>query len=171
MQFSTTPSPAELREASRLLRPPNFWLKFLGASWYATLLAVIALGVIVVALVGHRQVNWTSVAILLGLAVFRFGIAWTRWRDRVEKGMAAALPGAGTRTLDPTGIRSTLVNGVTSFAPWSSYGKWIEGKSVFIVTGTGQPLILPLGDNSPDMVRGLLQSQIRPGPTAPGSIG
>ena len=162
MQFQSPSTPAQFSETARLTRPKNYWLRLLGLNWYASLLVIIAFGVLVAPLVTHEPVKWNAFGILLALAAFRFGISYTRLQDRTKKALAAAHPGPGTWTLEPAGIRSTLANGATGFVPWTSYDKWVEGKSVFVVTGPSiPPVVLPVDDSTRDMLRGTLQSNIR----------
>jgi hypothetical protein len=161
MQLKTDLSPGEIREASRLLRPKNFWLNFLLASWYATALLIVAIAVLVNnTLIEHEPPKWNAIAICLVLAAIRYSISWSRWNARQVKAAGALKPGVGTRSLESTGIQTTLATGATSFVPWSSYNKWVEGETVFVVTGSAGPVILPVDMGNRDSLRGLLQSRI-----------
>jgi hypothetical protein len=161
MQLKTDLSPGELREAGRLLRPRNFWWKFLLASWYATALLIVAIAVLIDnTLIEHEPPKWEAILVCLALAAFRYGISWTRWNARLTKAAGTLKPGPGTRTLESSGIRTTLENGATSFTPWSSYTKWVAGDTVFVVTGSGGSVVLPVDQSNRDSLRGLLQSHI-----------
>src|ERR1700735_5377006 len=137
MQLKTELSPGEIREASRLLRPKKFWLKFLMASWYATALLVVAIVVMIDnTLIDHQPPKWNAIGICFGVAAIRYTISWSRWNARQTKAMVALKPVAGTRSLESGGIQTTLASGASNFVPWSSYDKWIEGESVFVLTGS-----------------------------------
>ena len=161
MQLKTELSPVEIREASRLLRPKNFWLKFLLASWYATALLAVAIVVLINnILIEHEPPKWEAIGICFGVAAIRYTIAWSRWNDRLKKAQGALHPGPGTRSLESGGIQTTLASGASNFVPWSSYNKWVEGETVFVLTGSAGLVVVPVDSGNRDSLRGLLQSRI-----------
>lgn len=161
MQLKTELSPAELREASRLLRPKNFWWKFLLASWYAIALVIVGIVVLVDdVLIDHEPPKWGAIGVCFGVAAFRFAISWTRWNARQTKNQGSLNFGTGTRALESGGVQTTLTNGASSFVPWAAYKKWVEGDTVFVLTGSAGPVVLPVDAGNRDALRGLLQSRI-----------
>jgi len=161
MQLKTELSAGEIREASRLLRPKNFWLKFLLASWYATALLLVGMFVLINnTLIQHEPPKWGPIGIFFALAAFRYTVSWSRWNARQAKAQGALTPGTGMRSLESGGIQTTLANGANSFVPWSGYDKWVEGESVFVLTGSAGPVVLPVDTGNRDSLRGLLQSRI-----------
>jgi hypothetical protein len=160
MQVRTNLSQAELRDATRLARPKSFWFRFALANWYATAVCVGIIAVAIHALIEHQQPSWKGLGIFFLLGCVRFAISWNRWNERLKKAGEKANAGLSTRSLDTDGIRTTLVSGASSFAPWSSFTKWTEGKRLFVLTGSDGPVVLPIDEGNRDSLRSLLQSHI-----------
>src|SRR5579875_2438705 len=135
MQVRATVSPSEIQEAARLLRPRRFWLRFFAANWYATALCVVAVGGGINRLIHHEKVNWDVMAIVLAIGVGFISFSWYRWNSALAKIAESASARSGTLSLDADGVRTQLASGTSTFLPWSTYNKWTEGKSVFLLTG------------------------------------
>lgn len=159
MQLRSALTTADIQDAARLARPRFFWLRFLAASWYSTALCVAVLYSIGNALAQHHPINWNDAGLMLGLAALFYGIRWSRWRSRLGRA-AAPRNRAASISIDPDGIRTKQESGATSFAPWASFSKWTEGRSVFVLSGKEGSMILPVDDGNRDSVRALLQGNI-----------
>jgi hypothetical protein len=160
MQVRAAIAPDELKEAARLSRPRYFWLRFFAANWYATAICLLVIGVGVNALIYHEHPKWGSMGIIFAIGAFFIGLSWYRWNARLSKAAGAASARSGTLALDMDGIRTTLVSGASTFVPWSSYSKWAEGRTVFLLTGKDGAAILPIDYGSREAIRGLLMSKI-----------
>lgn len=159
MQIRATLTPSEIKEAVRTSRPNRFWLRFLAANWYSTVLCLLIVGVAINGLLKHQNVRWGPIAGFLAFAAFFLWLSWFRWNARLEKAAAALNAKSGTIALDSDGIRSTFANGGTSFVPWSSFTAWKEGKSIFVLTGESAA-ILPIEDGNRDSIRSLIRAHV-----------
>jgi hypothetical protein len=160
MQVRATISPSELQEAIRMSRSRYFWLRFFAANWYATLICLVVIGVAVNALVHNEHPKWRAMAIMFAIGSFFIGWSWYRSNRGSSAGAKALSARSGTVSLDADGIRTILTSGASTFIPWSSYAKWKEGKSVFLLTGSEGLAILPIEEGSRDAVRGILSSKV-----------
>ncbi|GGA57397.1 hypothetical protein GCM10011507_05930 [Edaphobacter acidisoli] len=160
MQVRATVSASEMQEAARLSRPRRFWLRFFAANWYATALCVIALGAGINALIHHEQVKWDVMGMLLAIGGGFIGFSWYRWNAALAKAAQNASARSGTLSLDADGVRTQLASGTSTFLPWSTYSKWTEGTSVFLLTGNDGATVVPIDDGNRDAIRSLLTSNI-----------
>ena len=161
MQIRAAVSPSELQEAARMSRGRSFWLRFFAANWYGTALLLLVVVVGANGAIHHQQMKWGAMLGFAAICVFFIGLSWYRWNSRLAKIAGASNARSGTLSLESDGIRMTSASGASTFVPWSSYNKWIEGKSVFLLTGNDGTAILPIDDGNRESVRGLLTSQIR----------
>ncbi|HZY63015.1 MAG TPA: YcxB family protein [Edaphobacter sp.] len=160
MQVRATVSATELQEAARLSRPRLFWLKFFAANWYSSVICLLVVGVAINALINHERMNWGAMAMVFAICVGFIGFSWFRWNSSLAKSAEAASARAGTLSLDSDGVRTRLASGTSTFIPWSTYSKWIEGRSVFLVTGNDGTTVIPIDDGNRDAIRSLLMSKI-----------
>jgi len=160
MQIRSTISPLEIREAARLSRPRYFWLRFFAANWYATVICFLVIWAGMNALIHHEHLRWAYLTTMLAIGGFLMGFSWYRWNVSLSKTVEAVSARSGTLSLDSDGVRTTLITGALVFVPWSSYSKWVEGKSIFLLTGSDGATIVPIDDGMRDIVRGLLTSKV-----------
>lgn len=160
MQVRAAASPQEVREAARLLRPRSFWFKFFLANWYATLLCLVALGADANGLLHHRHLPWGPAVGLLAVGAALLGFSWYRWNARLSKAAAAAIERSGTLSLQSSGVQTTLATGASTFVPWSSFTKWREGNSVFVLSGKDGTAIVPIDNGNRESIRSLLKDKI-----------
>ena len=161
MQIRTASAPGEIQEAIRLSRPKNFWFKFFAANWYASFICVAVIVVDVNKMAHGQAPRWDLTALLLAVCGALMGYSWFRWNTKVSNSLRASTARIESLSLDGDGVRVTLRSGTTTFIPWSSYTKWVEGKAVFVVTGKDGAAILPIDDGNREVLRGLLSSHIR----------
>ena len=160
MQVRTASSAAELRDAAWISRSRYFWLKLSARNIHAVMILAILLGIVVLSLVHHVTPKPEQYIESLVVLAFLSLMTWYRWDKTLRNNGAALKPRAGMMSLDGDGIRTTLESGATSFVPWGSYVKWVEGKKVFVLTGSDGPTILPIDEGNRDLLRGKLQSHI-----------
>ena len=160
MQIRTNITPTEVQEAVMLSRSRRFWLKFVAANWYMSLLALGVIGADINVLVNHRTPQWGPTGILLAIATAFIYFSWYRWKTKVSKSLQTANGRIECLSLDPDGVRIKLDSGASTFVPWSSYSRWAEGKSIFLLVGKDGVTIVPADEGSRESVRGLLASQI-----------
>jgi hypothetical protein len=160
MQVRATISPSELQEAVRMSRPKYFWLRFLGANWYATTICLLIVGVAINALVNHEHANWKSMALFFTICASLIGWSWYRSNTAVSAAAKTLSARSGTVSLEADGIRTTLLSGASTFVPWSSFSTWKEGESVFLINGKDGIAILPIDDGFRETMRGILTSQV-----------
>jgi hypothetical protein len=160
MQIRATVSPSELQEAARMSRPRYFWLRFFAANWYSTVICLLVIGVAVDALINHKHPKWGAMAIFFAVFSSLIGLSWYRWNANLSKSAGRVSALSGTLSLDNDGIRTILASGASTFVPWSSYSKWTEGKSIFLLAGRDGSAILPIDDGYRDTIRSLLVSKV-----------
>ena len=160
MRIRTDITPTEVQEAVLLSRPPRFWLKFFAANWYMSLLSLLVIGVDVNVLLHHGTPQRGPTGILLAIAGIFIYFSWSRWKSKVSNSLKTANQKIETLSLDPDGVRIKLNSGASTFVPWSSYSKWTEGESIFLLVGKDGLTILPTDEGNRASVRGLLASQI-----------
>lgn len=160
MQVRSTLTPEEYREAALLSRSKYFWLRFFAANWYASIICLLLLGVGVSDLIHHTQPRWDLMALYLAIFGGFIAFSWYRYNGKIAKVGVAQNAARKSVSLDPDGIRTCLNSGADVFVPWSSYSKWVEGKSVFVLTGDSGTTILPATDGNETSLRGLLESKI-----------
>ena len=161
MQIRTASTSGEIQEAISLSRPKNFWFKFAIANWYATFICVAVIAVDVNQMAHGRAPRWDLTALLVAVCGALVGYSWYRWNARVSNSLRVSTARIESLSLDGDGIRVTLRTGTSTFIPWSSYTKWMEGKTVFLVTGKDGAAILAIEDGNRETIRGLLSSNIR----------
>jgi hypothetical protein len=160
MQVRTASSAAELRDAAWISRSRYFWVKLSARNIHAMMILAVLLGVIVLSLIHHETPKFEQCMEMLVVLAFVCLMTWYRWNKMLKQNGAALKPRAGMMSLDGDGIRTTLETGATSFVPWGSYVKWVEGKKVFVLTGSDGSTILPIDEGNRDLLRGTLQSHI-----------
>ena len=160
MEIRASFTTAELREVARLSRSRFFWLRFLAANWYATLLTAGLIVFVTGAIARHQQMEWRR--LLIGLAVIAglYAYAWFRYTYKFSRLAARSASRNRTATLDSEGIRTLAESGATSFVPWKSFDRCIEGKLIFLLKGNNATMAIPCDDANREMLRGYLRSNI-----------
>jgi hypothetical protein len=126
----TNVTPAEFRQAIKLNRTWRYWLRLVGANWYATVLLLVILWAIVARVAQGKPVQADSIMILL-IPIAFLGFGWARTQRAIERGAQEISDLGGTASLDDDGLHATASSGATSFTPWSIYTGWKEGTEVF----------------------------------------
>lgn len=160
MQIRTDVTPTEVKEAIMLSRPRRFWLRFFAANWYMSLLSLGVIGVDLNTLLHHGTPEWGPTGILLAIAGGFIYFSWFRWNSKVSSSLRTANRRIESLSLDRDGVKIKLRSGASTFVPWSSYSRWIEGKDIFLLVGEDGVTIVPTDEGSRASVRGLLASQI-----------
>lgn len=163
MEFECKLSNAEMQEAVNLNRS--------AVGRTASVIRNVRLGFILVVLViviganltgGSR--NWGAVGGMIAAGAFLIAV-WV-WSTRLRtRRMAQRINGACKRmTVDVNGIGAADAMGMTTFAPWSQFRGWREGKLVFTADDAKGFRTIPksaMSEMQVAEVRGILQSQIR----------
>lgn len=160
IQIRPAATDAEVSEAVTLLRPPDFWVKYLVANWYALAIAVIVIVLDINAVIQGKPVR---IGPTLGLLVFVAAAllySWFRWVGKVSKTLRNAVAHIQDLSVDIDGIRIVTITGAVTAVPWSSYESWLEGKSIFLLKGKDGAVILPVDESNRDMLRSLLESRV-----------
>jgi hypothetical protein len=161
MQIRSQVTPEEVQEAAKFMRPRRFWFRFFTANWYASLLVGVVVGADVLRLNNAKPIPLDQSGILLAVAACMFVLSYFLWNRKVCKNLLAATSRLQSINLDPDGLHMQLITGATTFVPWSSFNKWIEGKTVFVLFGKDGTTILPADDASRDSIRAMMTSNIR----------
>jgi hypothetical protein len=160
MQVRPTVTPAEVREAINLSRSKYFWLKFITANWYATLICAAVIGVDVNLILQGQTPKWGGSAGMLAVGAALMFYSWFRSHSKVSKSLQEASARIENLALDPDGLRIKLNSGTFTFIPWSSYNEWTEGKSIFLLTGKDGAAIIPVDESNRTAIRRLLSNQV-----------
>jgi hypothetical protein len=161
MQIQPAATPQQVQEAAKLMRPRRFWFRFFTANWYASLLVAIVLGANVVRLNNGQPLRLAQSGLLLTMAAAMFVLSYFLWNRKVCKNLQAATARLQSIDLAPEGVRIQLTSGTTTSVPWSSFNKWIEGETVFVLLGKDGTTILPADDATRDSIRAMLVSNVR----------
>jgi hypothetical protein len=95
------------------------------------------------------------------MAAAMFMLSFFLWNRKVCKNLQAATARMQSIDLAPDGVRIQLTTGATTSVPWSSFNKWIEGETVFVLLGKDGTTILPADDATRDSIRAMLVSNVR----------
>ncbi len=160
IQIRPAATAAEVSEAVALLRPPDFWVQFLTANWYACALAALVIVYDVGALaLGRPAYMGISLAVLVLVAAVLL-YSWLRWSSSTSSALRGATERMQDISLDPDGIHMVATTGAVNQIPWSTYDSWLEGRSIFILKGKDGAVILPVDDSNRDMLRVLLETRL-----------
>jgi hypothetical protein len=160
MEIRASFTTAELQEVARLSRSRLFWLRFLAVNWYATTLCVVVICVVVNAEIHHQQVQWRGILIVLAMIAAIYSFAWFRYTRKFSRLAARSAVRNKTCTLDGDGIHIVAESGATSFAPWESFDRCLEGKLIFLLKGNDAVMAIPFDDSNRDSLRGYIRSNI-----------
>ena len=160
MQIRPAATPEEVREAISLSRSRYFWLRFIAANWYMSAIVLVVVGVNVNMLSNHQAPKLGPSALMLAIAAAFIGFSWYRTNTRPANATLAAITRIEGLSLDPDGVRVRLKSGTTTFVPWSSFTKWAEGRTVFVLSGSDGTTILPIDEGNRDALRNLLSSNV-----------
>ena len=163
MEFECKLSDAEMREAVGLNRTGAGRTAAVIRNVRLAFILVVLLVVIVANLTGGSR-NWGAVGGMVAAGVFLVAV-WAWSAGLRTRRMAKRINAACERmTVDANGIGTADALGMTTFASWSQFHGWREGKLVFTVGDAKAFRTIPksaLGEMQVGEVRGILQSQIR----------
>ena len=166
MQFAGKLNEAELREATRMIRPKGQGRRM--ALSYTRL--IIYAGVVIVLLVEsfrhHGRIPPQLIAIRVLILVLVAAVVFYRIRKSSRDSVAkidSSLP--DSIRLESGGVRLDGPYGAQSFQPWTSYTGYREGTHIVLLQRTEKDLynVLAISALSPperDALRGLLQSYL-----------
>ena len=166
MRFHGKLNEAEVKEATRLIRPKGYTWRV--ALTYIRLIvyAAIVIAIVWASIVQHARIPPAVIAIRVALLVVIGGFSIYRFRKSSREAVLAldaSLP--DTLELSPAGVRHHGPNGAEGFQPWTSYTGFREGQHVVLLRRKEKNLfsVLPvsgLSDGERSNLRGLLQQSL-----------
>jgi hypothetical protein len=160
MEIRSSLTAMELREVARLSRSRYFWLRFLAVNWYATLLAGALIVVTTQTAIHHQPLKWRDFLIVLAVVAALYAYSWFRYTRNFSRLAARSASRNRTITLESDGIHSQAESGATSFVPWESYDRCLEGKLIFLLKGNDAVMAIPFDEMTRDSLRTYLRSNI-----------
>lgn len=163
VEFACRLTSTEMREAVRLNRTKvkRMW-------WFVRNLRLIMIaGVLLVVMVANLRTGRRNWGAVVGLACAGALLAAAvKWSSSFSsKRMAKRINAACEQmTVDANGIGTANALGTTTFAPWSQFRGWHEGRLVFTVGDAKAFRTIPksgMSEMQVAEVRGMLQAQIR----------
>ncbi len=166
MQFQGRLNEAEVREATRFVRPKGYETRMMWTYTRLALYALVVLWILFASVIKHqhipRAVLYTRIAILLIIG----GLAYYRYNRGTREAVAtldASLP--DLLLLESAGVRMRGPGTAEGFQPWSSYTGFRQGEHVILLQRqeAGLYQVLPISSMSPDeraKLRGMLEGYI-----------
>ena len=168
MQIDGKPTPAEINEASHIMRSKSIWARYLISQAYGILLLVAILWILISTLLSGKPIPWKGDGLLFAFLAAIVALSWVRIR-RNKRRMQTALNHefADAIQLETSGVKTESNNGANSFTPWSAFKGWRMGKQIALLNYAEgkRTLILPLsGLSAPEQqtLRGTIQSYLGP---------
>lgn len=116
--------------------------------------------VVVNAEIHHQPVEWRGILIVLAIVAALYAYSWFRYTHKLSRLAARSASRNRTITLESDGIHSQAESGATSFVPWESYDRCIEGKLIFLLKGNDAVMAIPFDEMTRDSQRTYLRSNI-----------
>jgi len=163
MQVECQLNHTEMREAFRMNLTPSFWFKTVFTNFRAVFLICVVLAMVAHKIIHKDTHNWQAVVTLSGFAALLIGVYLLRMISRVKKAVNKLNEVCSRMTLDAKGVSTASDSGATSFAPWTHYKRWREGKLVFTIGDVKSFKTLPKSRMSHAQiseVRAILQEHI-----------
>lgn len=166
MQFSGKLDEAEVKEATRFVRPKGYKARMLVTYFRLIIYALIVVWILYSSFVRHAHIPPQVIAIRLGLLALIAVFAYARYRKGSREEVAkldASLP--DTLQLTAEGVRLDGPNGAQGFQPWASYTGFREGQHIMLLQRKEAGLynVVPvsaMGEGERSQLRGLLTSYL-----------
>ncbi|RRA48308.1 hypothetical protein [Acidipila sp. EB88] len=164
MQFQGKLNEAEVREATRFIRPRGYGARMALSYTRLVVYALIVVFILYQSFVRHQHIPPVVLGVRLVILVVIGGAAYVRYRKGSREAVAsldASLP--DTLRLSPEGIHLDGPNGAHSFQPWLAYKSFREGEHVVVLARVEKGMfnVLPLtslGTPERETLRGMLQN-------------
>lgn len=166
MQFAGKLNEAEVREATRIIRPKGHGARMALSYGRLLLYALIVVFLLVASFLHHAKIPPAVIAIRIVILLLVGGLVYYRIRkastDTVAK-LDASLP--DSINLEAGGVRLDGPYGAQSFQPWTAYSGFREGSHIVVLHRNEKGLynVLPISSMSPperESLRGLLQNYL-----------
>ncbi len=163
MQFHGKLNEAEVKEATRLIRPKGYAWRLALTNIRLVVYAVIVIAIVWASIAHHARIPPAVIAIRIALLVVIGGFSIYRYRKSSREAVLALDSSLPDRLdLSPTGVRHHGPNGAEGFQPWTSYTGFREGQHVVVLRRREKNLfsVIPisgLSDGERGDLRGLLQ--------------
>ena len=166
MQFDGKLNEAELREATRFVRPKSYSRRMAGMYVRIAVYALIVAWVLFQTFVRHAHIPTSIVVSRILILVLIIGFFFFRYRKNTRESVVrldSSLP--DTLALSAEGVRVEGPNGAQSFQPWASYTGFREGQHIVLLRRRESDLynvlaISSRGDAEREMLRGLLRAHL-----------
>ncbi len=163
MQFHGKLNQAEVKEATRLIRPKGYAWRLALTNIRLVIYVVIVVAIVWASIAHHTRIPPQVIVIRIALLVVIGGFSVFRYRKSSREAVLAldaSLP--DTIDLSPVGVRHHGPNGAEGFQPWTSYTGFREGRHVVLLRRKEKNLfsVLPvsgLSDGERGNLRGMLQ--------------
>ncbi len=166
MQFHGKLNEAEVREATRLIRPKGYAWHLALTNIRLVIYAVIVVAILWASITNHTKIPPAVLAIRVALLVVIGGFSVVRFRKNNREAVTALDASLPDRLdLSPEGVRHHGPNGAEGFQPWTSYTGFREGQHVVVLRRREKNLfsVLPisgLSEGERGNLRGLLQQSL-----------
>ena len=166
MHFHGKLNEAEVKEATRFIRPKGYVARMALSYLRFILYAALVLGILFASFVRHANIPPQVIATRIVLLVVIGGASFFRYRKGTREAVAnldASLP--DSLTLAAEGVRLDGPNGAQSFQPWMTYAGYREGDHVVVLRRKEKGLynVLPvsgLSQGEREALRGMLTSYL-----------
>lgn len=160
MKIRATITPSEIQEAARITRGKRFWLRFFVANWYGTVICLLVLGTAIHGVFNGTHLHYGPMLLCFLLFGSLIWFSYYRYTRGLSTAAARLNADAATISLEQDGIKTVAASGASSFAPWSIFTSFAEGRSVFVLSGRERTIVLPVDEPHREVIRGLLRSKI-----------
>ncbi len=162
MRFHGKLNEAEIKEATRFVRPKGYARRMAFSYVRLIVYAVIVLAIVYASVVQHARIPPQFIAIRVAILLVIGGFSYVRYRKGTREAVEnldASLPDA--LLLSAEGVRMDGPNGAQGFQPWANYTGWREGEHVVLLQRKEKGLynVLPvsgLGAAEREGLRGML---------------
>ncbi len=166
MQFSGKLNEAEVKEATRFVRPKGYGARMFLSYLRLIIYAVIVIGILFASFVRHVQIPPQLLAVRVAVLVVIGGLSFYRYRKGSREAVAkldASLP--DLLTLSSDGVRLEGPDGAQGFQPWASYTGYRQGAHVVVLERKEKGLynVLPISalpEPEREALRGLLMNSL-----------
>ncbi len=168
MQFPGKLSEAEIKEASRFIRPRGYALRMVLSYFRLILYSAVVLVILFQSFVRHQPIAPQVVIIRVLILVVIGGFSFYRYRKGTREAVAtldASLP--DVLTLAASGVQLDGPNGAHGFQPWVNYAGFREGEHIVLLQRKHKGLynvvpISALDSSEREGLRGLLSNHLEP---------
>ena len=166
MQFQGKLNEAEVKEATRFIRPKGYAMRMALSYLRLVIYAAIVAYILYESFVRHQHMPPSLLISRVVILVLIGGASWLRYRKGTRaaiEALDASLP--DQLTLSAEGVRLEGPNGAQGFQPWQSYDTFSEGQHVVVLNRKEKGLynvlaISAFGPAQRETLRGYLKNYL-----------